>query len=73
MGLSGNGAAFAYAWALAVVEGIIDAGGMTDVTRLLDRIATAPSTEAALKETLRLDYQELQQQTLTYLRRAYVR
>jgi tetratricopeptide (TPR) repeat protein len=73
MGLSGNGAAFAYAWALAVVESMIDAGGLTDITRLLDRIATAASTEAALKETLRLDYSELQQQTLTYLRRAYVR
>ncbi len=73
MGLSGNSAAFAYAWALAVVEGMIDAGGLTDITRLLDRIATAPSTEAALKETLRLDYSDLQQQTLAYLRRAYVR
>jgi len=30
MGLSGNSAAFAYAWALAVVESIIDAGGVSD-------------------------------------------
>jgi hypothetical protein len=73
MGLSGNSAAFAYAWALAVVESIIDTGGMTDISRLLDRIATAPSVEVALKETLRLDYSELQQQAITYLRHTYVR
>jgi tetratricopeptide (TPR) repeat protein len=73
MGLSGNSAAFAYAWALAVVESIIESGGVTDITRLLDRIATASSTEAAVRETLRLDYSELQQQTIAYLRRAYVR
>jgi hypothetical protein len=72
MGLSGNSAAFAYAWALAVVESIIDTGGMTDISRLLDRIATASSVEAALKETLRLDYSELQQQAVTYLRHTYV-
>ena len=73
MGLPGNAAAFAYAWSLAAVESIVDAGGITDITRLLDRVATASSTEAALRETLRLDYSDLQQQTIDYLRRAYVR
>jgi tetratricopeptide (TPR) repeat protein len=73
MALSGNSAAFAYAWSLAVVESIIQAGGVTDISRLLDRIATAPSTEAALREILRLDYSELQQQTIDYLRQSYVR
>jgi len=73
MALSGNSAAFAYAWSLAVVESIIQAGGVTDISRLLDRIATAPSTEAALREILRLDYSELQQQTIDYLRQTYVR
>lgn len=73
MGLSGNGAAFAYAWSLAAVESIIDSGGITDITRLLDRVATSPSTEEALRETLRLSYADLQQQTVDYLRRAYVR
>jgi tetratricopeptide (TPR) repeat protein len=72
MGLSGNSAAFAYAWALAVVESIVETGGMTDISRLLDRIATASSVEAALKETLRLDYSDLQQQAVTYLRHTYV-
>jgi tetratricopeptide (TPR) repeat protein len=67
MGLGGGEASFAYAWSLAVVESIIQTGGMTDITRLLDNIATAPNTEAALRETLHNDYADLQQQALTYL------
>jgi tetratricopeptide (TPR) repeat protein len=73
MSLSGNSAAFAYAWSLAVVESIIQAGGVIDVSRLLDRIATSSSTEAALRETLRSDYADLAQQTVDFLRHAYVR
>ena len=73
MGLSGNSAAFAYAWALAVVESIIDAGGVSDISRLLDRIATAPSTEAAAQETLHSNYSDLQDQTVAYLKREYLR
>ena len=66
-GLGGGEASFAYAWSLAVVESIIQTGGMTDITRLLDNVATAPNTEAALRETLHNDYADLQQQALTYL------
>ena len=73
MNLSGNSAAFAYAWALAVVESIVDAGGMSDISRLLDRVATSPSTEAALRELLHMDYDDLQKQTVSYLKREYVR
>lgn len=73
MNLSGNSAAFAYAWSLAAVEAMVDSGGMTDVSRLLDRVATAPSTEDALKETLRESYPDLTAQTLDYLRRHYGR
>jgi hypothetical protein len=73
MGLPGNPAAFAYAWSLAVVESIIQAGGMSDVSRLLGRLATAPSTEVALRDTLHSSYSDLQQQTILYLRREYVR
>ncbi len=73
MALSGGSAAFAYAWSLAIVESIVQSGGITDISRLLDRIATASSTEAALREVLRLDYADLQQQTLEYLRHTYVR
>jgi tetratricopeptide (TPR) repeat protein len=73
MALPGNSAAFAYAWSLAVVESIIQSGGITDISRLLDRIATSSSTESALRETLRCDYAELEQQAVSYLRHAYVR
>ncbi len=55
MGLSGNSAGFAYAWALAVVESIIDAGGVSDISRLLDRVATSPSTEAAAQRNPALE------------------
>ncbi len=73
MALSGNSAAFAYAWSLAVVESIIQAGGIVDISRLLDRIATSSSAEAASREILRCDYADLQQQTVDYLRHTYVR
>jgi hypothetical protein len=52
---------------------MIDAGGVSDISRLLDRIATSTSTESALRETLRLSYDDLQQQTIAYLKRAYLR
>lgn len=73
MGLSGNAAAFAYAWSLAVVESIIDADGVSDISRLLDRIATESSVEDALRETLHLSYDDLNQQTVAYLKRTYLR
>ena len=56
-----------------MIESIVQSGGITDVSRLLDRIATSPSTEAALRETLHCDYADLQQQAVEYLRHAYVR
>ncbi|MGA8870609.1 MAG: hypothetical protein WA434_04190 [Candidatus Acidiferrales bacterium] len=72
MGLSGDSASFAYAWSLAVIESIIDQGGVSDISRLLDHVATASSTSEALQETLRVNYADLQQQTVTYLKRAYL-
>jgi len=73
MSLDGNSAAFAYAWSLAVVESIVDSGGVSDISRLLDRVATAPSTEAAAQEMLHSNYADLQQQAVAYLKRAYLR
>src|SRR5277367_3199465 len=73
MGLSGNSASFAYAWSLAVVESIIDSGGVSDISRLLDRVATSSSTEAATQEMLHMSYANLYQQTIDYLKRAYLR
>ena len=68
LNLSGSSASVAYAWSLAAVESIIQAGGVGDVSRLLDGIATAPSTEVALRDSLHTDYADLQQQTITLLR-----
>ena len=73
MALSGERRAFAYAWALAAVEAIVYTGGMTDISRLLDHVATDTSTEAALIASLRLDYAELSHQTAAFLRRNYAR
>jgi hypothetical protein len=73
MGLSGPSASFAYAYALAAVEAIIQSGGMSDISRLLDRISTAPSMDAALRDALHADYADLDQQTVAYLRHEYLR
>jgi len=56
-----------------VVESIIDTGSMSDISRLVDQVASASSTEAALREALHLSYEDLNQQTITYLKRAYLR
>jgi tetratricopeptide (TPR) repeat protein len=72
MSLPSDAAAYAYAWSLAAVESIVQAGGMGDVERLLDRLAGDSSTEAALHDALRDDYSDLEQQTIAYLRRAYL-
>ena len=71
MSLPDADAAIAYAWSLAAVESIIDAGGLSDISRLLDRIATAPSIAAALGDALRTNYDDLLQQTIAYLKRQY--
>jgi len=73
MSLPTNLVAFAYPWSLAVVESVIQTGGVADISRLLDRIASGISTEAALRETLRSDYADLEQQTIAYLKREYLR
>jgi len=73
MSLPENSAALAYAWSLAVVESVVQSGGMNDISRLLDRVASAPSTEDACRAILRSDYSDLQQQAVSYLKREYVR
>jgi tetratricopeptide (TPR) repeat protein len=73
MGMSGDGARYAYAWALANIEYIVQADGMADIDRILDRIGSGMSTEAALKEVLHSDYNDLMQSTAEYLKKTYVR
>ena len=71
MSLPGPVANYVYASSLAVVEYIVETGGMRDIEHLLDHVATGPSTEAAARSVLRMDYAELAQETANYLRRTY--
>jgi tetratricopeptide (TPR) repeat protein len=73
MGMRGSTAQFAYAWALATIEYIVEADGMGDIERILDRLGAGMATEAALREVLHSDYNDLMQSTAEYLRKTYVR
>jgi tetratricopeptide (TPR) repeat protein len=66
-------ARYSYAWALANIEYIVQADGMGDIERILDRIGSGMATEAALREVLHSDYNDLMQSTVEYLRKTYVR
>jgi hypothetical protein len=65
-------ALYAYAWALANVEYIVQADGMGDMERILDRIGAGMATETALREVLHSDYNDLMQSTTEYLRKTYL-
>jgi tetratricopeptide (TPR) repeat protein len=71
MQLPNEVAAYAYAWALANIEYIVQADGMGDVNRILDRIAAGSTTEAAVRDVLHNDYSDLMQSTVHYLRKNY--
>jgi capsid protein len=73
MRLSGDQASYAYAWALANMEYIVQVDGMGDVERILNRIAAGSSTEEAVHEVLHGDYDDLMQSTVGYLRKRYGR
>jgi tetratricopeptide (TPR) repeat protein len=72
MSLPSNSAGLAYAWSLAVVESIVQNGGISDISRLIDRTATAPSGEEAVRDTLHSSYDDLQDQTVAYLKNQYL-
>ena len=72
MNLHTDDAAYAYAWALANVEYLVQANGMVDMQRILDRIAAGSSTEAAIYEVLHVNYDEVIQGTAAYLRKTYL-
>ena len=71
MRLPSDSAAYAYGWSLASVEYIVQSGGMTDIERILDRIAAGESTESALQSVLHDDYGDLMEATAEYLRKTY--
>jgi tetratricopeptide (TPR) repeat protein len=73
MNLPGDAAAYAYAWALANMEYIVQGDGMSDVDRILDKIAGGSTTETALREVLHSNYGEVMESTAEYLRKTYVR
>jgi len=62
-----------YSSSLLVVEYLVQRHGMGDIERLLNRMATEPSAEAALQGVFRMDYEELEAGTVEYLRRTYLR
>jgi len=64
---------YAYAWALANIEYIVQADGMGDVERILDRIGSGGSTESALHDVLHSDYDDVMRSSADYLRRTYSR
>jgi tetratricopeptide (TPR) repeat protein len=69
--MSNETAGYAYAWALANIEFIVQVDGMTDVERILDHLREGMATEAALKTVLRDDYSDLMESTAQYLRKTY--
>jgi tetratricopeptide (TPR) repeat protein len=71
MRFSNEVSGYAYAWALANIEYIVQVNGMTDVERILDRLAAGSTTESAVREVLHSDYDELMQSTAEYLRKTY--
>ncbi len=72
MNLHTDDAAYAYAWALANIEYLVQANGMVDMQRILDRIAAGSSTEAAIYEVLHVNYDEVIQGAAAYLRKTYL-
>ncbi len=73
MGLPEEVARYAYAWALANVEYIIQTQGMGDIDRVLDRLASGATTEEAVRDVLHNDYGDLMQATAKYLGKSYGR
>jgi tetratricopeptide (TPR) repeat protein len=71
MKMSGTDSGIAYAWALANVEYIVQAGGMNDIDRILGRLATGESPEVTVQGVLRGNYADLAQDTVMYLRKTY--
>jgi len=70
--LPGTDARVAYAWSLSVVEVIVKEGSSEDITRMLDQIAAGADAQTAAKNITHMDYPELEQETVRYLRATYM-
>ena len=62
---------YAYGWALAVVETIESQSGPEGINRLLEAERTESTPEGALREGLRKNYSELDDETAQYLKKTY--
>jgi len=71
IGFSGGQAQVAYYEALAGVEYIRDTYGMSDISRLLQRIGEGASTEVALRSTIHGGYADLEEGITSYLKKNY--
>jgi hypothetical protein len=65
-------ASYAYAWALANVEYIVQTDGIDDIQKILSLIAEGSTSEAAIQEVLHLNYDELEKETVNYLKKTYM-
>jgi hypothetical protein len=61
----------AYAESLATTEYIRDSYGMSEIPRILERLAQGSSTEAALRATIHSDYRQLQDEMARWLKDKY--
>jgi hypothetical protein len=61
----------AYAESLALVEYMRDTYGMSDITRIMQRVGEGQSIEAALRATIRSGYAELEQELAQHFKRMY--
>ena len=73
MRFSPGQARYAYAWSLAVVEMIEAESGSDGINRLLEAERTESSREAALREGLRMNFSSLDDETVEYLKKTYLR
>ena len=71
MNLSSPQALVAYAESLAATEYIRDSYGMSEVSRILGRLAQGSSTEVALRSSIHADYRQLQDDLTRWLKDKY--
>ena len=71
MSFSAPQATAAYAESLAASEYIRDAYGMSEITRILERLSGGSSTEAALRVTVHSDYRQLRDEMTRALKEKY--
>lgn len=71
MSFSAPEATAAYAESLAAAEYIRDVYGMSEIARILDRLAQGSSTEAALRATVHSDYRQLRDEMTRTLKEKY--